>query len=100
MFYVTVDGNNSILYKLLMDMVQGLILKPVLYALLVLPLFNLEELFAFADNIIVARKGSVKQVMIDDFIVYIFQSFHLSILMDTPYSKRKTLHSINRHSVQ
>jgi hypothetical protein len=31
-----------------------------------LPLFNLEELFALVNNIFVARKGSVKQVLIDD----------------------------------
>jgi hypothetical protein len=62
MFYVTVEGKNSMLY----GTVQGSILGPVLYAMFVSPLFNLEEIFAFADDIFVARKGLVKQVLIDD----------------------------------
>jgi hypothetical protein len=57
MFYVTVDGDNSMFYELLMGTVQGSILGPVLYAMFVSPLFNLEEIFAFADDIFVARIG-------------------------------------------
>jgi hypothetical protein len=56
---------KTMFYKLLMGTVQGSILGPV-YAMFVSPLFNLEELFAFADNILVAKEGSVKQVLIND----------------------------------
>ena len=66
MFYVTVEGNNSLLYELLMGTVQGSILGPVLYAMFVSPLFDLEAFFAFADDIFIPREGTIRQDLIED----------------------------------
>jgi hypothetical protein len=41
-FYVSIDGPNSTLFDLLLWTVQGSILGPVLYAILVSPLFYIE----------------------------------------------------------
>ena len=49
-FYVSIDGNNSLLYDLLLGTVQGSVLGPVLYAIFISPLFDLEDLSAFADD--------------------------------------------------
>ena len=57
-YYVTVDGSSSILYDLLLGTVQGSILGPVLYAIFVSPLFDLEDFFAFADDTFILRIGS------------------------------------------
>ena len=66
MFYVTVEGNNSLLYELLMGTVQGSILGPVLYAMFVAPLFDIEEFFAFADDIFVPREGMLRHDLTED----------------------------------
>ena len=39
-----------LLYDLLLGTVQGLVLGPVLYAIFISPLFDLEDLSAFADD--------------------------------------------------
>ena len=57
MFYVSIDGVNSCLYDLLLGTVQGSILGPVLYAIFVSPVFDLEKLFAFADDKFVPKIG-------------------------------------------
>ena len=66
MFYVTVDGNNSIIHELIKGTVQGSILGPVLYAMFMAPLFDLEEIHAFADDIFKPEVGYVKQDLIKD----------------------------------
>jgi hypothetical protein len=55
LFYVSVDGKNSVLYKLVLGTGQGSILGPVLYAIFVAPLFDFEMLLAFADDIFIPR---------------------------------------------
>jgi hypothetical protein len=49
-YYVSIDGSNSAIYDLLLGTVQGSILGPILYALFVSPILDLERLFAFADD--------------------------------------------------
>ena len=49
-FYVSIDGNNSLLYDLLLGMVKGSVLGPMLYTIFISPLFDLEDLSAFADD--------------------------------------------------
>ena len=49
-YYVCVNGVNSTLYDLLLGTVQGSVLGPVLYAIFISPLFDLEDLSAFADD--------------------------------------------------
>ena len=42
-YHVNVDGSNSYIHLSLVGMVQGSILGPILYALFVAPLFDLEN---------------------------------------------------------
>ena len=49
-FYVSIDRKNSTLYEVLLGTVQGFVLGPVLYAIFISPLFDLEDLSAFADD--------------------------------------------------
>ena len=48
-FFVYIDGNNS-LYHVLLGKVQGSVLGPVNYAIFFSPLFDLEDMSAFADD--------------------------------------------------
>jgi hypothetical protein len=57
MFYVSVDGVNSRIYDLLLGTVQGSILGPVLYAMFIAPVFEIEKLFSFADDKFVPMIG-------------------------------------------
>ncbi len=54
------------LYELLVRTVQGSILVLVLYALSVSPLIDLEEFFAFTDDIFVPRVGARRNDLIND----------------------------------
>ena len=64
MFYVTVDGRNSRIYDLLLGTVQGSILGPVLYAIFIAPVFDIERLFAFADDKFVPMIGDDKTELV------------------------------------
>jgi hypothetical protein len=50
-FYVSIDGMNSTMFEILLGTVQG----PILYALFVAPLFDLETFLAFAYDKFIAR---------------------------------------------
>ena len=49
-FYVSVGGHDSTLETSWYGIIQGSILGPILYALFISPLFNLEKLTCFADD--------------------------------------------------
>ena len=49
-FFVEVNGTNSIFYESSTGTIQGSILGPILYAIFVAPLFDLTDLFNFADD--------------------------------------------------
>ena len=66
LYYVSLDGSNSVLFDLLLGTVQGSILGPVLYAIFVSPLFALEELFGFADDTFIPRMGDCLSALIFD----------------------------------
>ena len=53
-FYISIDGTHSTMFKILLGAVQGSILAPILYAILVAPLFDLETFSAFADATFIA----------------------------------------------
>ena len=66
MYYVSLDGQNSILYDLLLGTVQGSILGPFLYAIFVSPIFDNEFMLAFADDIFVPITSNSTTGLIDD----------------------------------
>jgi hypothetical protein len=54
-YHVNIDGVNSILYDLLLGTAQGSILGPVIYTIFVSPFFDLEDLYAFANDAFISR---------------------------------------------
>ena len=65
-YFVSIDGNNSLLFDLFSGTVQGSILGPVLYALFVSPVFDIEFLLAFADDNFIPRINCSKIGVIED----------------------------------
>ena len=65
-FYVSVNGNNSILFDLICGTVQGSILGPILYAIFVAPLFDLSDLTNFADDNFIIRWNRFLPALIID----------------------------------
>jgi hypothetical protein len=65
-YYVSIDGMTSTLYELLLGTVQGSILGPVLYAIFVAPLFDLEYLEGFADDMFIPGCGRDLQTLKHD----------------------------------
>jgi hypothetical protein len=70
-YYVSLDGNKSVLFGLLIETVEGSILGQVLYAFFVSHLFGIEELFAFADDIFIPRTGSNPNKLVVDMEKYL-----------------------------
>ena len=65
-FYVSIDGENSVIFDLLLGTVQGSILGPVLYAIFVSPVFDIVDLSAFADDkYVVESNTSLAKLIID-----------------------------------
>ena len=65
-FFVSIDGQNSILHDLLLGTVQGSILGPILYAIFVSPLFDLCELYSFADDNFIPRINKHLPSLVND----------------------------------
>jgi hypothetical protein len=56
-FYVEANGMNSTIFNNNIGTIQGSILGPILYALFIRPLYDVEKLTTFADdNYVVERK--------------------------------------------
>jgi hypothetical protein len=55
LYYVSIDGSNSILCDLLLGTVQGSILGPIVFIIIVSPIFDKEHLFPFEDDTFVPR---------------------------------------------
>ena len=65
-FYVSVDGDNSYFIAMNTGILQGSILGPILYAIFVAPLFDLEKLSNYADdNFIIRWNSSIEELIID-----------------------------------
>ena len=65
-FYVAIDGNNSMHLELISGTVQGSILGPILYAMYVSPLFDIQDLTNFADdNFIIRWSGHRGSLVVD-----------------------------------
>ena len=65
-YYVSINGENSTLYNLLLGTVQGSILGPTLYAIFVAPLFDIVYLEGFADDMFIPREGSILTTLVHD----------------------------------
>ena len=65
-YYVSIDEINSTLFDILLGTVQGSILSPILYAIFVSPLFDIEELLAFADDTFIPKVGESLAELIED----------------------------------
>ena len=65
-FHVSIDGENSVLYDLLLGTVQGSILGPVLYAIFVSPIFKITDLELFADDSFITKANVSSAELIKD----------------------------------
>jgi predicted house-cleaning noncanonical NTP pyrophosphatase (MazG superfamily) len=65
-YYVSIDGEDSILYDLLLGTVQGSILGPVLYSIFVSPLFKIADLELFADDSFITKSNESLTELIKD----------------------------------
>ena len=63
-YYVSIDGKNSVLFDLLLGTVQGSVLGPVLYAIFVSPIFDIDDMLAFADDNFITQIHSSKNSLI------------------------------------
>ena len=65
-FYVSINGDNSYFIATNSGILQGSILGPILYAIFVAPLFDLEKLSNYADdNFIVRWNSSIEELIVD-----------------------------------
>jgi hypothetical protein len=65
-YYVSIDGVNSVLFDLLLDTVQGSILGPVVYAIFVSPMFDIDFFLSFADDTFIRKTNICKKTLIED----------------------------------
>jgi hypothetical protein len=66
MYHVSIDGTKTVFFDLLLGTIQGSILGPILFALFVSPLFELEPLLAFADDSYVTKADKATPAQIKD----------------------------------
>ena len=66
LFYVSINGDNSCLMSSDAGTIQGSILGPILYAIFVAPLFDLEKLSNYADDNYIVRWNSDMESLIID----------------------------------
>ena len=66
LFYVEINGNNSCLISSNTGTIQGSILGPILYAIFVSPLFDLEKLSNYADDNYIVKWNTNLEVLIKD----------------------------------
>ena len=66
MFYVSIDGKNSIMLELLCGTVQGSILGPILYAIYVSPVFHVADMSNFADDNFIISWSESKVLLVND----------------------------------
>ena len=66
-FYMEANGINSSIRELDIGTIQGSILGPVLYALFIKPLYNLEKLTTFADDNYIIERNKEKELALISF---------------------------------
>jgi hypothetical protein len=65
-YYICMDGENYIIHSIRLGTVQGSILGPLLYAIYVSPLLDVEDLMTFADDNFIPRFNNNLQELITD----------------------------------
>jgi hypothetical protein len=65
-FYVEANGANSMISKNDIGTIQGSILGPILYALFIRPLYDIEKLTTFADDNYVVECNKEKRVALEE----------------------------------
>ncbi len=63
-------AQGKILHDLLLGKVQGLILGPVLYALFVSPLFEIEDFSAYADDTYIPRWNDCLETLVSTWKIH------------------------------
>ena len=58
---MSIDGETSVLYDLLLGTVQGSVLGPILYAIFVSPIFDIVLLLSFADDSYITKTNINKK---------------------------------------
>jgi hypothetical protein len=65
-YNVSIDGVNSVLFDLLLGTLQGSILGPVLYAIFVSPMFDIDFFLSFVDDTFIPKTTICKRTLIED----------------------------------
>ena len=65
-FYVEANGKNSRIIDNDIGTIQGSILGPILYALFIRPLYNIEKMTTFADDNYVVVTGDNKETILEE----------------------------------
>ena len=65
-YYVSIDDANSKLFNLRLGTVQGSVLGPVLYAIFVSPMFDLEPMLTLADDSFIVTCNKDKNEVISN----------------------------------
>ena len=68
LLYVSINGDNSCLLATNTGTIQGSILGPILYAIFVSPLYDLEKLSNYADDNYIVRWNIDVEVLVNDMI--------------------------------
>jgi hypothetical protein len=64
-FYVKANGRNSTIFNNNIGTIQGSILGPILYALFIRPLYDVEKLTTFADDNYVVERNKDKKIALE-----------------------------------
>jgi hypothetical protein len=65
-FYVEANGKNSLISNSDIGTIQGSILGPILYALFIRPLYDIEKLTTFADDNYVVESNTDKKIALEE----------------------------------
>ena len=65
-FYVEANGTTSEITETNIGTIQGSILGPILYALFIRPLYDLQKITTFADDNYIVAQNQIKQVALEE----------------------------------
>jgi hypothetical protein len=97
-FYVSIDGKNSILYGLLLGTVQVSVLGPILYAIFVVPIFDVCNLTLFADYNFIPRCNLDINFLFQFANFYIFFWWFGNKILRNNFNKLDKFNNFNNNS--